>query len=179
MKISHLFHHISCGNVLTGISYIARITEMAKLAEIYCKVHEISKKIKPLLWLTVYNFTSPEEDPGSIAEEAEWAPRAGLEGCGRSRSPYGPALNESLRGLRYPDPQNREPQLGSSLSDVFLGSDSAMFQSQRFSWDHDETWRQLPAPERWMEINSQFISYKLQKLLMAIPFRYLKETIYI
>jgi len=70
-----------------------------------------------------------EEYPGSIAEEAEWASRGGVDGCGRSRSSHRPAPNEWLTGLRYPDPQNRELQLGSSLSDVFLGSDSVMFQS--------------------------------------------------
>lgn len=69
---------------------------MAKLTETYCKVHKISLKNGTFVVIDNLQLYTPppDKEPGSIAEEAEWAPRDGLDGYGRSRAPYCPALND-------------------------------------------------------------------------------------
>jgi hypothetical protein len=54
---------------------------------------------------------TPGKDPVPIVQEAGWAPGAGLDRCGKSRttgirSPDFPARSKSLYRLRYPGSRN-------------------------------------------------------------------------
>jgi len=56
----------------------------------------------------------PRKDPVCIVQEAGWAPRAGLDTCGKSRPPTGirsperPARSQSLYRLSYPAHQKNK-----------------------------------------------------------------------